>query len=179
MVYLLVYGFYRVFTMSSELIDFEARSQPFVLETKQIKIPGYDTAFNPSILRYEESILMCFRVRDPITRKTNQIGFVWLDDDFNLISEPRLLDVSFEASHHTSYTQDPKLITCDGLLYLVFNSVIGAMPLEIRRMFVALLHVSNNNFHLHNVTSILHFDDVGRQPREKSWFHSPIKIEFF
>ena len=48
--------------------------QDFVLEMKQIAIPGYSCAFNPSIIRWQGSPLLSFRIRDEKTQQTNQMG---------------------------------------------------------------------------------------------------------
>lgn len=153
----------------SHLINFEEHAQDFVLETKQIRIPGYPTAFNPSLLRLYDSILMSFRVRDPITLLTHQIGFVWLDDDFNVVSQPQLLDTSFYNPYHNKRLQDPRLIVCNGKIYMIYNNVIGPLPLEIRRMIVAELHFLHGKLHIHNETILTDFEGEGRQPREKNW----------
>ncbi|MBM3184500.1 MAG: hypothetical protein FJZ64_04265, partial [Chlamydiae bacterium] len=63
----------------SNLLDLETMRQDFVLETKWIRIPGYPDAFNPSILRWQGKLLMCFRTYHPETRSTHHIALVHLN----------------------------------------------------------------------------------------------------
>lgn len=156
-------------TQHPPLVNFEEGAQDFVLETKQIQIPGYPTAFNPSIIRLYDSILMSFRVRDPITLSTHQIGFVWLDKDFNVASKPQLLDTSFYNPYLVKRLQDPRLIVVHGKIYMIYNNVIGPLSLEIRRMMVAELHLLHGKFHVHSETVLTDFEGEGRYPREKNW----------
>ncbi len=151
------------------LINFEETSQDFVLETKRIQIPGYDTAFNPSIIRLNDKILMCFRIRDPITKLTHQIGFVWLDQNFNLISAPQLLEIENENPYHPPYLQDSRLITSGGRLYIVYNNIIGPVSREMRRMFIAELRQVNGRFIITHSYALLKFPGANDKPREKNW----------
>ena len=75
---------------AGSLLDLEAMAQDFVLETKQIDIPGYPDAFNPSIVRWRGSLLMSFR-HIPGSKKTfdSFIGLIQLDSDFKPIGSPR------------------------------------------------------------------------------------------
>src|SRR5690348_3844790 len=83
---------------AGQLLNLEQNAQPFVVETKQINIPGFPCAFNASIVRWHDKLLMCFRVRDKNMISTFQIGCVWLDDAFNVISEPYILEIKNDSS---------------------------------------------------------------------------------
>lgn len=167
---------------ATALVNFEETSQDFVLETRRIQIPGYDTAFNPSIISCNGQILMCFRTRDPITKMTHQIGFVWLDEKFNLISDPHLLEIDHENPYHPPYFQDPRLIESGGKIYIVYNNVIGSYELEIRRMFIAELNYHNGRFSLGHARPLTRFDGAGNQPREKNWvpfdYHGNLMLSY-
>lgn len=47
--------------LHAEFVNLEDMSQDFVLEAKQLYIPGYPHAFNPSIIEWNNSMLMSFR----------------------------------------------------------------------------------------------------------------------
>ena len=99
-------------------------SEDFVLETKKIEIPGFPGAFNPSIIRWNDSLLMCFRVRNQKLVSTFEIGLVLLDDQFNPICPAQILDLrSISPNKHTK-EQDPKLVCVGGQLYLIYSNDI-------------------------------------------------------
>ena len=115
------------------LRDLESNIPDFVLETKKLEIPGCPDAFNPSIVRWKGSLLMSFRIRDPVTLLTNQIGFIWLDEEFNPKSLPQILQM--EAGHSPlAMTQDPRLVEIDSKLYMAYNEFCPASTGSNRRM---------------------------------------------
>src|SRR5262249_10385969 len=71
--------------------DLEMMAQPFVLETKRICIPEFPDAFNPSIIRWEDRLLMCFRTYHPQTRSTNEIALIELNEEFEPNGKPKFL----------------------------------------------------------------------------------------
>ncbi len=155
--------------------DLEGMSQDFVLGTKKIDIPGYPTAFNPSVIRWNGSILMSFRARDSITGASHLVGFVWVDEDFNLISEPQLLDISEVNPYLPEKLQDVRLVSVGGELYAVYNNVIGPIQFEIRRMFIAKIRIEGTRFSIERNDALLNFEGAGDFPREKSW--APFEYE--
>ena len=74
-------------------INLENRAQDFVLDVKQIVLPDYPHAFNPSIVEWRGALLMSFRViPDPKHSFNSWLGLTWLNEDF----EP----VGSETPHH-------------------------------------------------------------------------------
>jgi hypothetical protein len=56
----------------------------FIRSVRQIRVPGFADAFNPSIVRYEGHLLLSFRTRrrradGPVTADANTLGLVFLD----------------------------------------------------------------------------------------------------
>lgn len=157
--------------------NLEKMAQDYVLETKKIDIPGHPTAFNPSIVRWNGSILMSFRTRDPITASTHLVGFVEVDEDFNLVSEPRFLDISEVNPYLPEKLQDVRLIAIKGDLYIVYNNVVGPIEFEMRRMFMAKLQIEQDRFYLGNIESILDFEGASSSVPEKNWVPFEFKGE--
>lgn len=153
----------------STSIDLDALRTDFVLEAKKIEIEGYPDAFNPSIIRWDGSILMCFRIRDPITAATNQIGYLWLDDEFNPTSPPKILDLKINDSFLHTNTQDPRLIFAGGNLYIVFNDMVKMLSGQIRRMFISKLYVEGDRISILDTECILHFQKENIKRDEKNW----------
>jgi len=152
----------------SKLIDLEANSDEFILDTKQIVISEYPDAFNPSIIRYNNSILMIFRIRDSILNTTNQMGLVWLDENFNPYSKVYLLEIR-STMKGKSMAQDPRLILNGDDLYIVYNDTLGSLYKDVRRMVVAALHFADDTFYIENPTMLTLFDHELWNRHQKNW----------
>jgi predicted GH43/DUF377 family glycosyl hydrolase len=145
------------------LTDLEERAQDFVLETKQIIIPEFPDAFNPSIIDWDGKLLMTFRARDPISSKAHLIGLIWLDNDLNPISEPTLLISQAE------YPQDPRLFALAGRLYIAYSDLIHTADGSIRRMCLAQLTYNGRQFRSLKPEVLLDFESDGDRKFEKNW----------
>lgn len=153
--------------LPKEYLDLESMAQDFVLETKQIVIEGYAGAFNSSLIRWHDKLLLCFRVRNDKMISTFEIGFVWLDDDFNPISTPRILEIRNNSTPF-SQNQDPRLIMMNNKVYIVYNNFIKLDDLVTRRMFVAQLQYQDELFFIDNPVCLQPFE--GWSDRwEKNW----------
>ncbi|MCL4361237.1 hypothetical protein M1446_02675 [Candidatus Dependentiae bacterium] len=153
---------------AQELIDLEKNLQDFVLETKQIIIPEFPGAFNASIVRWQDSLLMCFRVRDNNSISTFEFGFVWLDDDFNPISTSKILQIYGDPSSYRQ-NQDARLIVVKNKLYILYNNFIKIAEDNVsRRMFIAELHCDKEKFFIENPTCLQPINKMSKR-WEKNW----------
>src|SRR5687767_2469960 len=119
-------------------VDLEKMAQDYVLEVKQLHIPNYPTACNTSIVRWQDKLILSFNAYS--IEKEDQpdlMGLAILDEDFNIISNPQILDVP------KNLWQDARLIVLNEALYLVFN---GAIEGEVRRTFIAQAHFNGIEF---------------------------------
>lgn len=150
--------------------DLTEKTQDFVLEEKQIIIPGYPDAFNPSIVRWKDGeLLLCFRARDPLTGLTNLIGFVTLNEDYEPIGKPSLLKIIGGRDLSISRAQDPRLIRVGEKYYIVYNNILNDDDLETRRMLVAPLHEFMNHFFIIDPQYLLDFVGDAKNWIEKNW----------
>lgn len=153
--------------MGRDLLDLV---DSFVLEEKQIKIPEFPTAFNPSILRWTNSVLLSFRIYDYKKKKANRIGFVWLDEELNQISKP--MEIQFRTTTPGFYSkyQDPRLISWKGRLHIVFNNqLIKNVAHEVRRMNVAEVFFDGSEFYIDTIDPVLDYDLQISSRSEKNW----------
>ncbi len=150
------------------LPNLENSAQDFVLETKRLIIPGRPGAFNPSIARWHGSMVMSFRVRDPRTVLTDKIGFVHLDQAFNIISEPVLLEMRGNTSSMHAQAQDARLITVGEKLYIVYSNMDSA-PSYVRRMYVAEVKKDGESFFIEKSKRFFSFDNERPDRWEKNW----------
>lgn len=152
---------------AAEPIDLGQRAQDFVLEEKQIIIPGFAGAFNASVVAWQGSLLMCFRVRDSNLVSTFEIGFLWLDTNFNPISTPHILEIRGNPSSYAK-NQDPRLIVINQRLYILYSNFIQIGDIVTRRMFVAELHCEQEKFFIADPLCLDPFE--GHSARwEKNW----------
>ncbi len=152
------------------VVDMQKMQQPFVLETKKIEIPRYSDAFNPSIIRWNDQLLMVFRYRAPNTDDTNPMAFVWMDKDFNLLTEPMPFDIPFDNPYLSSRRQDPRLVAVGERLFMVYsNFVQGPIKREIRRVYVAELDIDGKNVSVKHHEPLLHFEGETEMRWEKNW----------
>jgi predicted GH43/DUF377 family glycosyl hydrolase len=154
-----------------DLIDLESYPQDFIVETKEIHIPGFPKAYNPSIVRWKDSILLSFRTRNEQGISTFQIGLVWLDRDFNPISAPQILNIPKRLPTSPHMYQDPRLIVVNDQLYMFFSNLIDKDPneREIRRMFFTEILYDGNDFTVLPPTCLTNFEGESKQRWEKNW----------
>lgn len=163
--------FFNLFTLpvSAEL-NLEEKAQDFVLETKQIEIPGYPEAFNPSIVRWKGSLLMCFRVLpNPLDLWISKIGLVWLDENYNPIGEPQLLDTRISNPHIHSRSEDARLFTVGNRLYVTYNDNEEIKHGATRRIYHAELAYDGTLFYEKNREPMLMYEGENKKTWEKNW----------
>ncbi len=159
------------------LIDLEQSPSPFILNTQKIEIPGYPNACNASIIRWQGAILMSFRdIFDPIAYMGegsglafSNIGLIWLDENFNPISEPQFLE--FEAdSSLPSMPEDARLIANGDILYLIYsdNKQLDS-GIEGTRIYIAQLEQWGNQFWVVSQDCLSQFERDARFWKEKNW----------
>lgn len=151
------------------IIDLDQTIQKFILDTQKIEIPGCPDAFNPTIIRWKDKYLMCFRIRDPLTALTHQIGCIWLDDFFKPIGPPTLLSIEFKFLFFPPRTQDPRLISMGEELYILFNDMINFGNSQMRRMYIGKMQCDGTCFFVEEPEVLLHFNGERSDKHEKNW----------
>lgn len=156
---------------ADDYIDLEKSIQEFVLETKKIDIPGHPYAFNPSIIRWNGSLLLSFRIVPDIKATfLSDIGFIWLDDDFNPISEPQILSLRDSNSISPCRAEDARLVAVGKHLFMVYDDNIDSQISRGGfRVFIAELCINGFEIEAINVESLKRFEGESVDLREKSW----------
>lgn len=173
--------------LKAEVIDIESEMlSSFVQETRQIKIPGYPYAFNPSITPWKKGYLLCFRagkgscgevdpwgqliMRDPKCTSSDTIGLVKLNQEFELEGEVHLLELP--QFHEKMKVQDPRFVQMKERTFLAYSdnvpSPIG-MDGSKRRMVVIELSEEGGSFYTKNPKLLVDFDGEDYSKREKNW----------
>lgn len=153
------------------VIDLEEYAQDFVLETKQIIIPQYPHAFNPSLIRWNNMLLMSFRViPDPKQPFHSWIGITKLDEHLQPTGKLHQLHIRPEQSTIPSRVDDGRLITINNRLYLVYSDnedrVISKGGF---RVYIAELLWDGTTFLATNIERLSHFEGNDLSRREKNW----------
>lgn len=170
-IFSIILAFQNLFGLNSP-IDLEEKPSEFVLETKQIHIPGHPLAFNPSIIKWKGKNLLSFRIIP--NRKSNfnsEIGLVFLDDDFNTISEPQILITNVLNPNVPSRAEDARLISVNDRLYIVYaNNKDEKITAGGFRVYISELDDNDDDrFYLKNTECLTDFENVNPRLREKNW----------
>ncbi len=151
-------------------IDVDATIAEFILEEKQILVPGYPDAFNPSIIRWDDGrLLMSFRTRDPGTNTANLVGFVFLNEDYSPVGKATLLTIEGDFPLKLSKAQGLKLFKNRNIHMIAYNNILDTEDLETRRMIVAHLYYNKGRFSIKNPEYITSFEGDPKHWREKNW----------
>lgn len=151
------------------ILDLDELAQDFLLEVKKIDLPNYRDAFNPALIKWNDSFLLCFRIRDPLTKATNQMGLTWLDQQLNPVGQCSILENVSRDPLLPSLSQDPRLIKVGQEVYLVYNNLVKVLHREFRRMFIARLFFENDRFFLGPAHCLLDFESTQPLRHEKNW----------
>jgi predicted GH43/DUF377 family glycosyl hydrolase len=146
--------------------NLEDEATSFVLETRRIEIDGFPHAFNPSIIRWNGRLLMSFRTYHPETGATNEVGLVYLNEAFEPVGSPKLVQFRESDPNCLLKKQDPRLFEVDGELLLIYNNSIKD---EVRRMLAAKVELEGDEFVGHSITGFFDFEGQKETRSEKNW----------
>ncbi|MDP1881015.1 MAG: hypothetical protein Q8K60_08770 [Parachlamydiaceae bacterium] len=173
-IYFIFFFIFTNFSLYASL-DLENNTQDFVLETKKIEIADFEYPFNPSIVKWKDKILMSFRFREPPKNIPNQIGLIYLNDEFNPITKPFKLDQRITEFQSDNWAQDPRLIVIKNRLYIVFNNIGMTANPSIRRTCIAEIFEDDCGFYINDPEFLLYFDGENPNVHEKNW--TPFEYE--
>lgn len=160
-------------------LDLEERIQNFVLYTNKIKVPGYPDAYNPSIIRWNGQLLMSFRnTPDPKKKYNSEIGIVWLDEEFKVISKPQILDLlpPNVSPMAPPRAEDGRLVESGGTLYLIYDDNRDEkLSRGGFRVYIAELDILGQKVIPKKIEPLLFFEGESQNVREKGW--TPFEYE--
>jgi predicted GH43/DUF377 family glycosyl hydrolase len=153
-------------------------SDPFVLEIKQISIPSYPHAFNPSIIRWKGKILMSFRnlANPKDSYNSSEIGLVWLDENFEVASEAQILKIS----NYPNRSEDGRLIEVNGRLYMIYSDNEDQVITKRGfRVYIAELAEKEGLFTILSKEKLTNYEGESEHLREKNWTPFNYKDELY
>ncbi len=170
---LVVYFFVLPYQLSFANLIEEEISQAFVLETRQLEIPGFKCAFNPSLIVWNDNTLLSFRVRNAKLDSTFEIGMVWLDEQLCPRGSAQILDIRSNHVHKFNKEQDPRLVLIKEHLYIVYSNDVEIdfinPPCITRRVCVCKVNYDGVNFSAEPPDYLLKFPGERTSRWEKNW----------
>ena len=103
-----------------------------IVHTRQIKIPGYHNAYNPSLIPYKDGYLLSFRyisrcpetVEGKFRTDVSFIGLVRLDKKFKVFEKTvQFLNIVSHSSNFSLTAEDARLLTMGDRVFVFFNDL--------------------------------------------------------
>lgn len=158
--------------------NLEETTHDFITDMIKIEIPGHPHAFNASIVKWNHSLVMCFReIFDPEETQQTMIGIVFLDEYFAPIGDVQFLNPQICSEG----LEDARLVTVEEDLYLVYSAAPQNITLDAIddlpggnsggncRMYLSKLLFEGDRFSVSETEYIAEFDDENPGKPEKNW----------
>ncbi len=146
---------------------------PIVTSTKKINLEGFPQAWNPSLIKTEYGFLMTFRhCLAPVYPWISYIGIVMLDENFNPISTPQLLNTRDPGALTPSQAEDARIFELNNKIYVIYNDNqdnINPSSALRRDMFMAEVVRQNDQFVLLKPLKIIHEKKYSKVNWQKNW----------
>lgn len=156
-------------------IHFEAweePNRPLFLSCFQIALEGFESAHNPSLIEFEEGYLLTFRYSFNIDPFVSYIGVVLLDSAFHPRSAPQLLSTRFKESPIPSHSEDARIFSYRGRLFLIYNDnaeIIDPGYSDRRDLFLCELIFERGEFFLSLPIKLISNDHYKECLWQKNW----------
>lgn len=177
-----IFLFLAISVLQSYFFDLDAKTssnisnkldKKVVLSTQKITLKEYSDAFNPSIIQTDFGYILTFRYcPDRRWDVISYLGIVKLNTAFKPISTPQIIDISFRNSDIQAQTEDPRIFSLNGKLYIIYNDnrEFEYLTAEVRRdMFIAELHENSGSFFLGPPLKLIHEDKYSSVLSQKNW----------
>lgn len=144
-----------------------------VTSLTKIYLPEYPDAHNPSIVETDQGIVLTFRWLSDLSKPwISYIGIVLLDEMLQPISQPQLLNTRMENLSIPSQSEDARIFSYQGELYVVFNdnpSYLNPSILQRRDMYIAQISYVQGQFVLSKPLKLFHQKKFYTQKWQKNW----------
>src|SRR5205823_5896030 len=95
---------------------------------------------------------------------------VQLNEAFEPISQPQLLDTRHDHKEIPSQSEDARLILCDGKTFVVYNDNLDSTFPSVRRdMFIAEVLYKNQRFEISTPIKLIHDEIYPTVLWQKNW----------
>lgn len=164
---------YCISSEAADLMELFGESK-IVISTKRILLENYPGAHNPSILKVDQGYLLTFRyVPDPENGWLNYIGIVLLNNAFEPVSEPQLLNTRSKHSKTPSQSEDARIFVYKDRIFLIYNDnldKVSPTTWERRDMYLAeLCWERPHQFTLSSPLKLVYEEKYNTQFWQKNW----------
>ncbi len=143
-----------------------------VVSTKRIQFHNFPQAHNPSIIKIDQGFLLTFRyMPDPLQLWISCICVVILDESFEPLSEPQVLDTCINSAI-PSQAEDARIFSFNGEYYVIYNDnveIVSPSAKERRDLFIAKLHVEDDPISLSTPLKLIHTQKYKSVLWQKNW----------
>jgi predicted GH43/DUF377 family glycosyl hydrolase len=145
-----------------------------VIATQMLSFENYPGAYNPSLFKVEQGYLLTFRYcPDPSHQGwLSYIGIVVLDESLRPITEPELLNTRIKNSKTPSQTEDARIFSYRGKLYLIYNDNVDEIFFGdgMRRdLFLSQLYFSEGRYRLSPPIKLFFEEKYKSVLQQKNW----------
>lgn len=133
------------------LFSINFSNKKIILASKKIFLKEFPHAYNPSILKFEDRYILTFRHCPDISKPWfSEIGIVILNQQFEPISTPQILQTRFKGHKAPPQAEDARILAHQGKLFLLYNDNVDKFvyPNVKRHMYLAELTYRDNQFDL-------------------------------
>lgn len=152
---------------------FDLDSPPLVTCTKRIILDEFPHAYNPSLIKTDGGFLLTFRYTSNEIPEgwISYIGLVRLNEAFDPISDPILLNTRAKNSKTASQAEDARIFSYKGGLFVIYNDNrdVIASWLARRDMFIAELRCEEDEFILSPPLKLVYEEGNHMQLWQKNW----------
>lgn len=152
----------------------ELSKDDLVIATKRIYLDQYPNAWNPSIFQIDNQYLLTFRYcpEQNILSLTSCIGIVVLNDQFEPVSTPQLLNTRSKNNKVSFQSEDARIFQYKDRLFLIYNDNADTNVTSYadrRDMYIAELFYADGVFSLVAPTKLVYEAKYSSQIVQKNW----------
>jgi predicted GH43/DUF377 family glycosyl hydrolase len=144
-----------------------------VISTKQIILEDFPGAHNPSIIKVEDGYLMTFRFSpDPYYQPwVSYIGIVLLNESFEPISQPQLMNARIKNNKTPSQSEDARIFGYRGRIFVTYNDNmdVAASVWERRDIYIAEVLQNNHQYSLSTPLKLVYEEKYNSVLWQKNW----------
>lgn len=164
--------------MEAQIYDIDKLTEEnkprIVISTKKLSFSSCYDAFNPSFIKTEDGYLLTFRhLPDPLQPWLSNIYIVKLDDSFEEVSVPQVLDTRrYNKLGIPSQSEDARIFAFNESIYIIYNDNIEQINpslLQRRDIYIAEVLEEGNKFVLSKPIKLYHSIFYNTQSWQKNW----------
>jgi len=154
--------------------QFEEVGDKLVIDKRMYYFHHYPGSYNPSLIQVGEEFWLSFRYHPDLTNQhwLSDIVIVRLNKNLDPISEPQVLSTRKKCSPTPSQSEDARLFSYRGSVFLIFNDSIDQLWFSSacrRDMFIAEVFYEKGEFTLSAPLKLFYEEEYNKRICQKNW----------